>query len=86
MGNARHKTKTFAKGMRCKEEPLGRERGMFVGSELQKRATATVPRCDSRIFDLCRNSATRKYVVIVVALTLTHRYNAVRGHRTGSNT
>ena len=25
------------------------------------------------------------YVVIVVVLTLTHRYNAVRGHRTGSN-
>ena len=23
--------------------------------------------------------------VFVVALTLTHRYNAVRGHRTGSN-
>ena len=24
-------------------------------------------------------------VVVVVVLTLTHRYNAVRGHRTGSN-
>ena len=24
-------------------------------------------------------------VVVVVFLTLTHRYNAVRGHRTGSN-
>ena len=24
-------------------------------------------------------------IVVVVFLTLTHRYNAVRGHRTGSN-
>ena len=24
-------------------------------------------------------------VVVVVVLTLTHRYNAFRGHRTGSN-
>ena len=24
-------------------------------------------------------------VVVVVVVTLTHRYNAVRGHRTGSN-
>ena len=24
-------------------------------------------------------------IVVVIVLTLTHRYNAVRGHRTGSN-
>ena len=25
------------------------------------------------------------YIVVIVVVTLTHRYNAVRGHRTGSN-
>ena len=42
-------------------------------------APTYTPRHDTRLFEV------REAIYHVVVLTVTHRYNAVRGHRTGSN-
>ena len=39
----------------------------------------------ARFSGVARDAGGFSYIGVVVVITLTHRYNAVRGHRTGSN-
>ena len=62
---------------------VNHEAAMSVCCTLEIRSSSIITRPD----ETSPLSSYIYYIVVVVVavLTLTHRYNAVRGHRTGSN-